>query len=1051
VSSRSSRLIDDAANIIAKVNRMMASAGPREKHLLMAMVGKLRERLVQEQARQQRRIRPYERKEDRALDRERGKIGGEMKRDMLALDEAAGDFAKRVRRRLSKIGTEKAVLERTGRQALARENRRLADRLRSDAARAESASRRAVNAEEMIERQLAANEKDMKERKQLVEAELQQAESRMKTADDLVEGRLVSSTDRVEKELLGESELINTDLREEVGEEERRASKRDMYFNGRIGDLAKQAAIERREEAREVTGAEQNLAAEEGRLDRDIASAGQKQGGRVRGFYDHSKGEVDHEARAIEDEGGDEALRLARMMDSLTATEHALMSSMGEDMKGMADSGRGEFMRLRESVNNAYADSEDGMSGFGGVLTTIGGGLQSSINGQRAVREGLQGTIGNLDREVNKGNAAIQGLSSESSIDLKHQSAEFKKKGVDAARSVDELLANSIDGTKVAMKDRQRGRMADLRGMLGDLSDTEGGISAINDETHGELSKVRRAMGEYKQRLIGESNKLDTFLANSEGHEDQTALEATHGFEREQLVRIARARQLLLKEMRQAEQGTSEKDMQRVKELRARAARIDSMLSADDRRGVKNRAALAGVDHIDNVLRDRASSIHELGLQGMQDGKDEDEAVHRMRRDLMRQLAHYSIEIKNTRGSLDRGVQALDRGLRGKTTDMRNILKIGKDGLSRIIGVFATILLSAANAELRDILSSNMSQEEKIRAVLKVFEDGQGRFGHEFAATEEERHTAATNLAYSLDSIIKQAGALGLTGDEMHDFVQRELEKEAGVTAEEFEKLKARLGGDITKFHGPSMRSFTTQEQQVGEALRASNVDDGLGDFGNALMQAALMDGGQLGYNALATGRYITDARSTGGVFAREVRGLAHMAHAMDEKLMEDMAAQNGANLEEAARVEHAQAAFTSLAEGAMQEIQNEMNRTRNAIDGLKGLGGSSDQVKKELTDLAKRTASSGREMDRLTTSSGPVFEEMRNEIDAYQRGQRETKKSQLKERKSIQRRLAAVDSRLKKARGELWSRVQGNIAKDVQAYQQSFAEDREEFSRKGG
>ncbi|KAF4686057.1 hypothetical protein FOZ62_014894, partial [Perkinsus olseni] len=71
-------------------------------------------------------------------------------------------------------------------------------------------------------------------------------------------------------------------------------------------------------------------------------------------------------------------------------------------------------------------------------------------------------------------------------------------------------------------------------------------------------------------------------------------------------------------------------------------------------------------------------------------------------------------------------------------------------------------------------------------------------------------------------------------------------------------------------------------------------------------------------------------------------------------------------------------------------------------------------------------------------------------EIGSYQRGQRETKRSQLKERKSIQQRLAAVDSRLKKARGELWSRVQENIAKDVQAYQQSFAEDREEFSRRG-
>lgn len=37
------------------------------------------------------------------------------------------------------------------------------------------------------------------------------------------------------------------------------------------------------------------------------------------------------------------------------------------------------------------------------------------------------------------------------------------------------------------------------------------------------------------------------------------------------------------------------------------------------------------------------------------------------------------------------------------------------------------------------------------------------------------------------------------------------------------------------------------QEQEVGEALRASSVDTGLGDLGNALLRAALEDGGQLG------------------------------------------------------------------------------------------------------------------------------------------------------------------------------------------------------------
>lgn len=41
---------------------------------------------------------------------------------------------------------------------------------------------------------------------------------------------------------------------------------------------------------------------------------------------------------------------------------------------------------------------------------------------------------------------------------------------------------------------------------------------------------------------------------------------------------------------------------------------------------------------------------------------------------------------------------------------------------------------------------------------------------------------------------------LGLSGDEMHAYVQRKLEKEAGVTTEEFERVKAQLGGDLSKF-----------------------------------------------------------------------------------------------------------------------------------------------------------------------------------------------------------------------------------------------------------
>lgn len=46
------------------------------------------------------------------------------------------------------------------------------------------------------------------------------------------------------------------------------------------------------------------------------------------------------------------------------------------------------------------------------------------------------------------------------------------------------------------------------------------------------------------------------------------------------------------------------------------------------------------------------------------------------------QLARYKNEIERARGSLARGVQVLDRGVRDRTEDMKESIKLGREGLA---------------------------------------------------------------------------------------------------------------------------------------------------------------------------------------------------------------------------------------------------------------------------------------------------------------------------------------------------------------------------------
>ncbi|EER11851.1 coiled coil protein, putative [Perkinsus marinus ATCC 50983] len=1055
VERKSGKLLDTATRVIAIVNKLMANTTPSKHRLLMTILDQLKQKLFQQRVRQQSLVRPYEQRQKREMDRERKAVIDLMKRDSrAALYNAEKEFSRGVNGRLSRLRSQRAVIQRTQNQDLSRENKALREWLSSEGKKEDSVNRKAADAGEAVERQLLASEESMIQHKRRMADQLQEVEGNLKAVDNVVDRRLMASSDSMQRQLLGESELINGDLKKQVDEERERASGRNVYFEAQVGDVTRQAAIEKQEEARGVDGAERNLANEESRAEHDIASAGQKQEVRVRSLLEHGKGEVDGVAGAIASGGADELSRLDSIMSSLTATKTALTKSMEEDMGGVAEAQRGEFSRLRENVNNAYNDTEDGMFELDRVLSSMVGGMQSSVDGQEDLRKGLQGMSAILEKEAAKANGDIRDITGESAMALRHRSAEFKQEEVDAVRDVDGVLDNAIGGMKGRMKDEQKGMMRSLRGMLSELGSNEEGVSAVYDEAQGGLARVATKLREYKGDVVEENNKLQKYLVDAQGQEAQAALKIADGVERDGLARIAQTRKLLMEARQKAEEGTSERDKQRARELRDEISQIDDMLNAAVQREYKSRAALASVDSIGDSIRNRGSAFHDIGVEETQNVEKESERFVTTRRDLMQQLARYKNEIERARGSLARGVQVLDRGVRDRTEDMKESIKLGREGLARIVGGIAAIMLKAWKAELEEILNGDMTQDEKVQAIRRLLESGRGKFGHDAAAVAEERNNAATKLAFALDSIIKQAGKLGLSGDEMHAYVQRKLEKEAGVTTEEFERVKAQLGGDLSKFkemmaNEKSKAIEMLKEQEVGEALRASSVDTGLGDLGNALLRAALEDGGQLGYNSLAAGRYISDARSTEGVFAHEARSLAHSALAMDQKLLEDIAAEKGVKMEETARVEHVQASFVSLVEDALVEIQKEMNRTSSAISSIEGLGGPSDELEKNLGDLAKRTATANNDLDKLKASYDPIFDEMKKKLMAYGKEQRKAKDAQLKEKKSIQKRFSAVDSELGRARSRLWAQVQGNIAKDVQAYQKSFAEGQDEFNRK--
>ncbi|KAF4669510.1 hypothetical protein FOL47_002468 [Perkinsus chesapeaki] len=1055
VDRKGTRLLDNAEKIIAKVNKMMETAGPREKLLLQAMLAKLRKRLEEEQKRQQREIRPYEKTEDKELSKANREIQGDLKGDIRNIDKAGRQFDRSMNRDLRKIESQKGALEREGKQDFAKENQALSDGLRADAIESDAESRAATNAEGDTERELLQYEKDMVQGKQFTEDELQLAQSKLKTTDSAVEGELKASADKLEKDYTGESELLNSDLRSEVEGEEHSSSGRRLHYGGRVGDVMNQVAIDGDEHGREIGEAERELHAEEDQLEHSVSSKGQQLEGRVKDLFGHGKGEVDHEGNAINAQSEDEATRLARIMGTLKSTEDKLMKSTNEDLANMSESEREEFMRLAENIQNSHNDSEDEMSSFDGTLHSIEGGLESSVEGEKAMSEGLAGAMAGLEGERDKANAGIKGLADEGSIGMKNQAGEFKKEETDSIRSIEERLSGVLGESKGIIRDDQKTRMNELGSMLGDLREGESGISGMYDEAKGGLSKMEGEMQEYKQDIAGEGNKLDQFLNTEQGKETQASARALDGLEQKELAQLEKTRQLLIRAAREAEKGTTKKDAQRAQELRAKIFAIEKIMDEADRRGLKNRQVLGEVEAIENDLKGRDGGVHKLGQQERQDSREEEQELGNLRRGIEQDLTKYGNEMKSASASMDAGIQSIDRGLKEKTQDMKASLQIGRDGISRIVAAFTKILASAANADLQHILNSDMSQEEKMKAILKLFMDGEARFGGELAMTEKEKHAAATNLAQTLDRIIKQAQALGLSGEELHDYVQKQLEKEAGVTAEEFERLRARLGGDITKFqemlaNEESSAIELLKELEIGDALRASKINGGLGDFGDALSKAAMYDGGQLGYNALATGKFITDARSTKGLFAHEVRALAHMALAMDDKLLEEIAAEKGVNLKRTAEVEDAVTVFSSLSKDSMAETKKELARADESIKSFAGLGKPSKEVETELTDLGKSTASSDRDLQRVMTSSQPLLQEMKTQIGEYKKDYRGAEKAEMQEEEGLQKHLSQIENQLRTARGKLWSEVQGGLSKSYQTYQKAFEEDRAEFSERG-
>ncbi|EER04514.1 hypothetical protein, conserved [Perkinsus marinus ATCC 50983] len=567
----------------------------------------------------------------------------------------------------------------------------------------------------------------------------------------------------------------------------------------------------------------------------------------LEGRVNSDKKITDDDVVSMEEESKGQLDRLIEAEDSVHASMEGLpdiQSVVGNSYEGANDVLK-EMKGLKKDITslmNPRKASEDNMkhavrglqSSGSGELNTIQG--IDSININKAQGE-LHEVVTNSEEEIDK--------------NMKKQLSDLTSAhGSSMNRIKDILRGSEVDeDNQIAMTGRMRDNIADVEGDEKTAKNNFG--KKMSQSIAQERSKSKRQYEDQLMKLKGEEKEAKDLLFKS-------VRTATNN-----LLSGGKANQLEILHS------------------------IDGLLRGLDRvhsEDIKEDTAIGdAVSKYDNILPQ-----NEREIKGI-DGELENEKM-RLKNEfdaseisLTKSSLERSRKANNTIKDLEKAIKGLDVEVARSKDVMITSAREGSTYIDKFIGKLRDIMMADAELDKNDYRQGLYDMNNKYGSLskftdkrAKAIADNMEKFGKSSSNRQE-------TLANTLARVVTDAERLGLSEEEMQEYVKKRLAEEANVTEEQFEQIHDMLEGDLTGFRDKIIEMKRKADDELFAENNRINRDDSLqmgrlADHAQMVEAQALKAGNIIGYNSAAGGRSYRILNGQEAISGNKLRAMMHVA-----------------------------------------------------------------------------------------------------------------------------------------------------------------------------
>ncbi|KAF4656154.1 hypothetical protein FOL47_009120 [Perkinsus chesapeaki] len=630
------------------------------------------------------------------------------------------------------------------------------------------------------------------------------------------------------------------------------------------------------------------------------------------------------------------------MKDRLEARSDADSKINNADVKSIEDESKGELDRILESEGSVHVAAE----GLPDVQTAVSGaseGAKNILNEIKKLGNEMRSSLNPLNKEEDKMKSAVRVLEALSAGQL--QSIQ----GIDGddVSKAKATLHELITTFETSMDTKLKNDLAKLAGdygvsmgrikeMFAGLDVSEENQRAMTGRMHDNVADVE---SDEKNAKASFGKKMTSLLSHDK-------LMADHEFHEE------------MRQLREAEIETKKVMLKLVFDVTTTLLSGGKENEVKISNSIKNLLMLLDKLHAEDLQENTAVADARSKYKSILPRSDREiEAIQKQldneKLRIKTELDALEIFIKNTAfdrsrianntmNKIDSEVDGLSKEVTKSRDVIMSMAKAGSDHISKFIVDLRDALARDArldktlfNDELKDMKNKYSSLEsftdERAKAIISDME----KFG-------ESANYRQETLAETLARVVTEAESMGLSEEEMQEYVKKKLSEESGVTSEEFDKIKDMVNGDLVGFRDKvnAMKKKAEDELFAEDSHISSSdgIQNGrLADYAQMIESQALKGGNVIGYNAIASEKSYKTLEGQESISGNELLAMMHIAEANSGSLIDHIAESHNVSTDRVASVDDAVTTYMVLIKDFMDEMQAEMDSLRGRLNDLQG------------------------------------------------------------------------------------------------------------------